>query len=248
MPLGSSALRRDSGCLADHRNRSAAGSGIGPGGDQHGAQPGVERHQPRAGGGRSTGGAIAARRGNRDAARAGRSRAGQIAGRGTGRPAPHRAGHSGLLSAQRAPGALRQGAAGLPGGGEMTDQPMVGLLAAALITFVGLFLAEPILLALGRIFGMYAVVQERTCRVYMLFGKVLGVLDEPGLHFLPAQLGPAAFVINLLGNCYVLDMRLDQEYLRSQPVNSEEGAPMGIGIWYEMQVSDSVAFLFKNTD
>jgi hypothetical protein len=82
----------------------------------------------------------------------------------------------------------------------------------------------------------------------LLFGKVLGVLDEPGLHFLPAQLGPAAFVINLLGNCYVLDMRLDQEYLRSQPVNSEEGAPMGIGIWYEMWISDPVSYLFKNTD
>jgi hypothetical protein len=45
-----------------------------------------------------------------------------------------------------------------------------------------------------------------------------------------------------------LDLRLDQEYLRSQPVNSEEGAPMGIGIWYEMWVDDPVAFLFKNTD
>ena len=43
-------------------------------------------------------------------------------------------------------------------------------------------------------------------------------------------------------------MRLDQEYLRSQPVNSEEGAPMGIGIWYEMYISDPVAYLFKNTD
>jgi hypothetical protein len=46
----------------------------------------------------------------------------------------------------------------------------------------------------------------------------------------------------------VLNLRLDQEYLRSQPVNSEEGAPMGIGIWYEMWVDDPVAFLFKNTD
>jgi hypothetical protein len=43
-------------------------------------------------------------------------------------------------------------------------------------------------------------------------------------------------------------MRLDQEYLRSQPVNSEEGAPMGIGIWYEMFISDPVSYLFKNTD
>jgi regulator of protease activity HflC (stomatin/prohibitin superfamily) len=43
-------------------------------------------------------------------------------------------------------------------------------------------------------------------------------------------------------------MRLGQEYLRSQPVNSEEGAPMGIGIWYEMFISDPVAYLFKNAD
>jgi hypothetical protein len=46
----------------------------------------------------------------------------------------------------------------------------------------------------------------------------------------------------------VLDLRLDQTYLRSEPVNSEEGAPMGIGIWYEMRISDPVAYLFKNTD
>jgi regulator of protease activity HflC (stomatin/prohibitin superfamily) len=43
-------------------------------------------------------------------------------------------------------------------------------------------------------------------------------------------------------------MRLDQTYLRSQPVNSEEGAPMGIGIWYEMSLSDPIAYLFKNAD
>jgi hypothetical protein len=43
-------------------------------------------------------------------------------------------------------------------------------------------------------------------------------------------------------------MRLDQSYLRSQPVNSEEGAPMGIGIWYEMYISNPVAYLFKNAD
>ena len=84
--------------------------------------------------------------------------------------------------------------------------------------------------------------------MYVLFGKVIGTLDEPGLHILPFKIGPAAFVINFLGQCHVLDMRLDQEYLRSQPVNSEEGAPMGIGIWYEMWVSDPVSYLFKNTD
>lgn len=116
------------------------------------------------------------------------------------------------------------------------------------ITFVGLFLAEALLLGLGRVFGLYAIVQERQCRVYVLFGKVIGVLSEPGWYFLPAEIGPAALIINLFGRCYEVDMRLDQEYLRSQPVNSEEGAPMGIGIWYEMQISDPIAYLFKNTD
>jgi regulator of protease activity HflC (stomatin/prohibitin superfamily) len=46
----------------------------------------------------------------------------------------------------------------------------------------------------------------------------------------------------------VLDLRLDQKYLRSQPVNSEEGAPMGVGIWYEMKISEPVGFLFRNAD
>src|SRR5579871_2456443 len=125
---------------------------------------------------------------------------------------------------------------------------MIELLTAALVAFVLPFVAEPLLLGLARMFGLYAIVQERTCRVYMLFGRVVGTVSEPGLVFLPAKLGPAAFVINLLGNYPVLDLRLDQEYLRSQAVNSEEGAPMGIGIWYEMWVSDPVSYLFKNTD
>jgi regulator of protease activity HflC (stomatin/prohibitin superfamily) len=125
---------------------------------------------------------------------------------------------------------------------------MTDFLVGVIMVFIAAFIGEFVILALCRIFGIYAVVQERTARVYMLFGKVVGILDEPGLYFLPGKLGPAAFVINFLGNCYVLDLRLDQEYLRSQPVNSEEGAPMGIGIWYEMWISDPVSYLFKNTD
>jgi regulator of protease activity HflC (stomatin/prohibitin superfamily) len=122
------------------------------------------------------------------------------------------------------------------------------VIVTAAAALVAAFIVEQFILALGRIFGLFAVVQERTCRVYVLFGKVLGIISEPGLHFLPAKLGPSAFVINLLGTCHVLDLRLDQEYRRSEPVNSEEGAPMGIGIWYEMWISDPVAYLFKNTD
>jgi len=122
------------------------------------------------------------------------------------------------------------------------------VVTAAAIVFAAAFLVEPLVLVVCRIFGIYAIVQERKCRVYMMFGKVVGILEEPGLHFLPAKLGLSAFVVNFLGTCYVLDRRLDQEYLRSQPVNSEEGAPMGIGIWYEMWISDPVSYLFKNTD
>ena len=122
------------------------------------------------------------------------------------------------------------------------------ILTAALITFLLLLVGVPVFLTFARIFGLYAIVDERTCRVYVLFGKVVTALDEPGLHILPTKIGASAFIVNLLGKCYVLDLRLDQEYRRSEPVNSEEGAPMGIGIWYEMWVSDPVSFLFKNTD
>jgi regulator of protease activity HflC (stomatin/prohibitin superfamily) len=122
------------------------------------------------------------------------------------------------------------------------------ILPIAFGTFVGLMLLLPLGLALMRGFGLYDVVRERTCHVYVLFGKVLGIVNEPGLHILPVELGPRAFVVRLFGQRHVLDLRVDQQYLRSQPVNSEEGAPMGLGIWYEMFISDPVSYLFKNTD
>lgn len=124
----------------------------------------------------------------------------------------------------------------------------MGILTTALITFIALFIIVPILSALVRAFGLYTIVEEGKCHVYVLFGKVIAILNEPGLYLLPLKMGPQALVVNWLGRCHVLDMRLDQQYLRSQPVNSEEGAPMGIGIWYEMFISDPVAYLFKNTD
>jgi regulator of protease activity HflC (stomatin/prohibitin superfamily) len=115
-------------------------------------------------------------------------------------------------------------------------------------TIIALSILLPLTLAIGRILGIYAIVEERQCLVYVLFGKVIGIIDEPGLHFLPPKLGWSALIVNWLGTCHTLDMRLDQEYLRSQPVNSEEGAPMGIGIWHEMFISDPVAYLFRNAD
>jgi len=122
-----------------------------------------------------------------------------------------------------------------------------GLIVAA-FTCVACFILVPVLFAMARLFGVYTIVRERECKVYVLFGKVQATLVEPGLYFLWPRMGVAALIANWLGTCYTLDMSLDQEYLRSQPVNSEEGAPMGIGIWFEMFISDPVAFLFKNAD
>jgi regulator of protease activity HflC (stomatin/prohibitin superfamily) len=124
----------------------------------------------------------------------------------------------------------------------------VSFFIAAAITFVGLFIIVPICFALLRAFGFYAIVEEGTTHVYVLFGKVLAVLTEPGFYFLWTHVGAAGIIVNWLGKRYIIDRRLDQTYLRSQAVNSEEGAPMGIGIWYEMFISDPVAYLFKNTD
>lgn len=122
------------------------------------------------------------------------------------------------------------------------------MIIAAFATFVAMWFIMPILLFLIRQFGFYTVVNEGSCQVFILFGKVVGVIMEPGLHILPFKIGLQAFLVRWFGSRKILDMRLDQQYLRSNPVNSEEGAPMGVGIWYEMYISDPIAYLFKNAD
>lgn len=122
------------------------------------------------------------------------------------------------------------------------------MMLSALATFAACFAGVPILLGFLRLFGFYTIVYEGTSKVYVLFGNVLDVIPEPGLHFLWFRMGPAALIVNWIGSGYTLDMRMDQVYRRSEPVNSEEGAPMGIGIWYEMFISDPVAYIFKNAD
>jgi regulator of protease activity HflC (stomatin/prohibitin superfamily) len=124
----------------------------------------------------------------------------------------------------------------------------MNFLIAFIASLIGFSILVPTFLAFMRLFGIYTTVTEGRCKVYMLFGKVVTVLNEPGLHFLLGKIGPRAFIVNFLGKCFELDLRLDQTYLRSQPVNSEEGAPMGIGIWYEMSISDPISYLFKNAD
>jgi regulator of protease activity HflC (stomatin/prohibitin superfamily) len=121
-------------------------------------------------------------------------------------------------------------------------------LIAFAIAFFGSFIAVPIFLFWIRVLGLYVIVRERECVVFELFGKVRLTINEPGLHCPWIAMGPFAALVPFFGRKRTVDMRLDQVYLRSQPVNSEEGAPMGIGVWCEMFVSDPISFLYKNTD
>lgn len=120
--------------------------------------------------------------------------------------------------------------------------------ASPIAGFVLGLLAIPILLAVARRFGLYAVVREREAQVFTLFGKVIGTLDEPGLRFPLAHFGPKALLVAFFGKRYQVNTALRQYYLRDLMVNSEEGTPMGVGIWYEMQVCDPVSYLFTNAN
>lgn len=117
-----------------------------------------------------------------------------------------------------------------------------------IVTFILCFVLEKILLILGRVFGIYTIIHEREAKVFVLFGKIIGIINEPGLHFLLPKFGWKALLVNILGESYTRSLSLDQEYIRSIPVNSEEGTPMGIGVWYEMFISDPIAHIFKNVD
>ena len=121
-------------------------------------------------------------------------------------------------------------------------------LIAFCFSFFGCFIAVPFCLFWVRVLGLYVVVRERECVVFELFGKVRLTISEPGIHFPWLTLGPLAALVPFFGRKRSVDLRLDQVYLRRQPVNSEEGAPMGIGVWCEMFVSDPLSFLYKNTD
>ena len=57
---------------------------------------------------------------------------------------------------------------------------MMDVLIGIAVTFLGMLLLEVVVLGLARFFGLYTIVGERTCRVYLLFGKVVGMIAEPG--------------------------------------------------------------------
>lgn len=122
------------------------------------------------------------------------------------------------------------------------------MMTMCVIALIGGLVAIPIALAFCRAFGIYTIVREAEAQVFTLFGKVLGTIDSPGLHIPLSRFGARALLIPFFGKKHVVSTALRQHYLRGQMVNSEEGTPMGVGIWYEMQVSDPVSYLFVNTN
>ena len=124
----------------------------------------------------------------------------------------------------------------------------MSFLNACLVTFALCFVLVPALLGLARWFALYVIVEERHAVVFELFGKVRQVITEPGIHSPWVSMGPFAMLVPFFGKKFAVDLRLDQTYLRSQPVNSEEGAPMGVGVWCEMIVTDPLAYLYRNND
>ena len=121
-------------------------------------------------------------------------------------------------------------------------------LTALVAGFALTFIFTAIITGLGRMFQLWRVLPERTVLVYTFFGKVVGQVDEPGLFFPIAHFGPRALLFPFFGKAYTVRTVIHQAYLRNQLVNSEEGAPMGVGIWFEMYVNNPKAYLFQNSD
>src|SRR3954454_10846926 len=111
---------------------------------------------------------------------------------------------------------------------------LVSVIIGVFATFVG----TSVLVAFGRMFQLWRVLPERTVIVYTFFGKVVGQVDEPGIFFPIFHFGPKALLFPFFGKAYVVKNPIYQSYLRNQLVNSEEGAPMGVGIWFEVFVNN----------
>jgi len=126
----------------------------------------------------------------------------------------------------------------------MTSNYGIDHLVALILGFAFL----PLLIALAQRLVFFAIVREGEAQVFTLFGRVLGTLNEPGIRLPIAHFGLSALLVPFFGELQRVDTRLRQHYLRDQMVNSEEGTPMGVGLWYEMQVNDPVAYLFANAN
>jgi len=121
---------------------------------------------------------------------------------------------------------------------------LISIGAGAVFALAGI----PILFAIGSALQFWRVVPERTVQVYTLFGKPIGTLEKPGVSLPIFRFGPKVLFVPFFGKVYAVLTSIQQHYLRDQLVNSEEGAPMGVGVWYERIVTNPEAFLFRNSD
>jgi regulator of protease activity HflC (stomatin/prohibitin superfamily) len=126
------------------------------------------------------------------------------------------------------------------------NQEISAVAGGFFLAFVLTFFVSFLVVTVGGVLQWWQVLPERTVMVYTFFGRVVGQVSEPGLFFPIAHFGPKALLFPLFGKAYPVATRLQQSYLRNQLVNSEEGAPMGVGVWFEMYVNDPEAFLFRN--
>ena len=69
--------------------------------------------------------------------------------------------------------------------------------SAFIATFIACWITVPILLVFLGAINFYTTVTEGRAKVYVLFGRVLGVVFEPGLHLLWLRLGPQAALVRL---------------------------------------------------
>ena len=86
-------------------------------------------------------------------------------------------------------------------------------------------------------FGLYAIVEEsRARRSSRCSARCSASSTSLGSTspWSPSSACKAFLLPVLRSSRQVVSTALRQHYLRSQMVNSEEGTPMGVGIWYEM--------------
>jgi regulator of protease activity HflC (stomatin/prohibitin superfamily) len=122
------------------------------------------------------------------------------------------------------------------------------IIAYLIAGFFIALIAVPLCFRVGGALQLWRMVPERTVLVYTLFGKVLGSIDRAGVNFPVRAFGLRSLLIPYFGKVYTVSTSIHQYYLRNQLVNSEEGAPMGVGIWYECYVSNPAAYLFENSE
>ena len=92
------------------------------------------------------------------------------------------------------------------------------ILLAFFITFIACIVLVPALTALGKFWSVCSRSFRSARRsLFLLFGRVIGVIDEPGLHLLPVALGPHALLIRFFGAVRRVDLRLDQEICAASP-------------------------------